>query len=68
LSTQKNIDDGRIGGRVPLSEEKEFQIRLDSIRKEYLKMTAADRSPTYQERADISKQFGSLMRDINSFR
>jgi hypothetical protein len=68
VATQKSIDDGRISGRVPLSEEKEFQIRLGSIRKEYLQMTAAGRSPTHQERADISKQLDALIHDINSFR
>lgn len=68
VAAQRSIDDGVINGRVPLSEEKEFQVRLDAIRKEYLQMTAAGRSPTYQQRADISRQLDSLIEDINSFR
>ncbi len=67
IETQRNIDDGIISGRVPLSKEKEFQSRLDSIRKEYLQMTAGGRAPTYQERTAVSLKLDSLTSDISSF-
>ena len=43
---QRRIDDGRISRRLPLTEEREFQSRLDSIRREYLRMTEGGRYST----------------------
>ncbi len=65
---QRRIDDGRISGRLPRSEEREFQARLDSIRREYLRITEGDRPATYEERADISRRLDSLAMDIDRFR
>jgi hypothetical protein len=68
VALQRGIDDGRISGRVPSSEGREFQSRLDSIRREYLRMTEGGRSTTYDERADVSRRLDSLERDLDRFR
>jgi hypothetical protein len=65
---QRRIDDGRISGRLPKREGEEFQSRLDSIRRDYLRMTEGGRSTTYEERADISRRLDSLETDLNRFR
>ena len=64
---QRRIDDGRINGRLPLTEGREFQSRLDSIRRDYLQMTEGGRYATYEERADISRRLDSLETDLNRF-
>jgi len=68
VALQRRIDDGRITRRLPLTEEREFQSRLDSIRREYLRMTEGDRYTTSDERADISRRLDSLETDLNRFR
>ncbi len=64
---QRRIDDGRISRRLPPTEEREFQARLDSIRREYLRITEGGRSATHEERRDISRRLDSLARDIDRF-
>ena len=56
VSLQRRIDDGRTSGRLPLIEGREFQSRLDSIRREYLRMTEGGRYSTDEERTDISRR------------
>ena len=68
VSLQRRIDDGRINGRLPLTEGREFQSRLDSIRHDYLRMTEGGRYTTYEERTDISRRLDSLETDLNRFR
>jgi hypothetical protein len=68
VALQRRIDDGRISGRLPQTEGRDFQSRLDSIRREYLRMTEGGRYTTYEERADISRRLDSLETDINRFR
>ena len=68
VSLQRRIDDVRINGRLPLTEGKEFQSRLDSIRREYLRMTDEGRYSTHEERTDISRRLDSLETDLNRFR
>ncbi len=68
VTLQRRIDDGRIRGRLSSTEEQEFQSRLDSIRREYLRMTEGGRYSTYQERSDISRRLDSLETDLNRFR
>ena len=68
VALQRRIDDGRISRRLPQTEEREFQSRLDSIRRDYLRMTEGGRSTTYEERADISRRLDSLETDLNRFR
>ena len=68
VALQRRIDDGRISRRLPSTEEREFQSRLDSIRREYMRMTEGGRSSTYEERADISRRLDSLETELNRFR
>jgi hypothetical protein len=68
VALQRQIDDGRINGRLPTTEGREFQSRLDSIRREYLRMTEGGRYATHEERADISRRLGSLETDLNRYR
>jgi hypothetical protein len=68
VAFQRRIYDGRISGRLPQAEEREFQSRLDSIRRDYLRMTEGGKSTTYEERADISRRLDSLETDLNRFR
>lgn len=68
VELQRRIDDGRINRRLPMTEGREFQSRLDSIRREYLRMTEGGRYTTYEERADISRRLDSLETDLNRYR
>jgi hypothetical protein len=68
VALQRRIDDVRINGRLPLTDGREFQARLDSIRRDYLRMTEGGRSTTYEERADISRRLDSLETDLNRYR
>jgi len=65
---QKRIDDGRTSGRLPQTEGKEFQARLDSLRREYLRMTEGGRYATSEERTDISRRLDSMVTDLDRFR
>jgi len=50
VALQRRIDDGRISGRFPQTDGREFQSRLDSIRREYLRIrTEADTPRTRRE-------------------
>jgi len=68
VALQRRIDDGKISGRLPSTEGREFQSRMDSIRRDYLRMTEGGRSTTSEERADISLRLDSLEKDLNRFR
>jgi len=68
VSLQRRIDDGRMNGRLPVTEGREFQSRLDSIRREYLRMTDEGRYSTHEERTDISRRLDSLETDMNRLR
>ncbi|MDQ7787387.1 MAG: hypothetical protein RDU01_07245 [Thermodesulfovibrionales bacterium] len=68
VALQRRIDEGRINGRLPLTEGREFQSRLDSIRREYLRMTEEGRYTTSEERTDISRRLDSLETELNRFR
>jgi hypothetical protein len=68
VSLQRRIDDGRINGRLPLTEGREFQSRLDSIRREYMRMTEEGRYTSNEERTDISRRLDSLETDMSRFR
>ena len=67
VAFQRRIDDGRISGRLSQAEERDLQSRLDSIRRDYLRMTEGGRSTTYEERAGISRRLDSLETDLNRF-
>jgi hypothetical protein len=68
VTLQGRIDDGRINGRFPLTEGREFQSRLDAIRGDYLRMTEGGRYTTHEERKEISRRLDSLETDLNRFR
>ncbi|OPY72970.1 MAG: hypothetical protein A4E62_00678 [Syntrophorhabdus sp. PtaU1.Bin002] len=68
VALQRRIDDGRVSGHLPSTEGQEFQSRLDSIRRDYLRMTEGGRYTTYEERADISRRLDALETDLNRFR
>lgn len=66
---QRNIDDGRVSGRLPIREGREFQARLDSIRRDSEQMTEGGRPPVgHVVRADVSHRLDSLARDLERFR
>ena len=68
VALQRIIDDGRISRRLPQTEEREYQTRLDSIRREYLRLTEGGRYTTNEERADISRRLDALETDLNRYR
>jgi len=68
VALQRRIDDGRISRRLPLTEERDYQSRLDSIRRDYLRMTEGGRYSTNEERTDISRRLDSLEMDMNRYR
>jgi hypothetical protein len=68
VALQRRIDDGRMGRRWPQTEEREFQSRLDSIRRDYLRMTEGGRYSAYEERTDISRRLDALEADLNRYR
>jgi hypothetical protein len=68
VALQRRIDDGRINGRLPQTEGREFQARLDAIRSEYLRMTEGGRYSTHEERTDISRRLDSLESALDRFR
>lgn len=68
IALQRRIDDARSNGRLPLTEGREFQARLDTIRSEYLRMTEGGRYTTHEERTDASRRLDLLEMDLNRFR
>ena len=65
---QRRIDDGRTNGRLPSMEGRDYQSRLDSIRRDYLRMTDEGRYAAPEERTDISRRLDALEMDINRYR
>jgi hypothetical protein len=65
---QKRIDDVRISKRLSVTEEREFQSRLDSIRRDYSRMTEGGRYIAHEEGADISRRLDLLETDLNRLR
>ena len=68
VALQGKLDDGKNSRRWSSTDEREFQSRLDSIRREYLRMTEGGRSSTYEERSDISRRLDALEADLNRYR
>jgi len=68
VQLQRRIDDGRINRRWSLTDERDYQSRLDSIRREYLRMTEGGRYSSSEERSDISRRLDSLETDMNRSR
>lgn len=65
---QKRLDDGRVNGRWSMQESSDYQSRLDSTRRGYLRMTEGGRYATNEERADIARQLDLLEIDLNRTR
>jgi len=68
VTLQGRIDDGRINNRWSHTEGRDLQSRLDSIRREYMRMTEGGRYSTQEERTDVSRRLDSLEADINRYR
>jgi hypothetical protein len=68
VAVQKRIDDGRTSGRLSSTDGRAYQDRLDSIRRDYLRMTEGGRYATNEERTDISRRLDSLETDLNRSR
>jgi hypothetical protein len=68
VALQRRIDEGKISGRLPSTEGREIQSKLDSIRRDYLRMTDGGRSTTLEERTDISRRLDMLEMDLNRYR
>jgi len=66
MGLQRRIDEGRLSGRLPRPEGREFQLRLDAIRSDFLRM-AADRSLTPERGEEISRRLDLLERDLSRF-
>ncbi len=65
---QRAIDNGRMNRHMSATEEREFQIRLDSIRNDHLRITERGRPATDEARADISRRLESLTIDLDRYR
>jgi hypothetical protein len=68
VALQRRIDDGRVNRRLPLTERRGFQARLDVIRSDYFRMTEGGRSSTREERTDISRRLDGLEGDLDRVR
>ena len=66
ITLQRRIDEGRVSGRLPRPEGREFQVRLDAIRSDFLRMVA-DRVFTPRESEEISRRLDLLERDLDRF-
>lgn len=68
IALQRRIDDGRMSSRSSSTDWRELQDRLDSIRRDYLRMTEDGRYSTHEESADIARRLDSLEMDIDRYR
>jgi hypothetical protein len=64
ITLQRRIDEGIMAGRLSRVQGREFQLRLDSIRREFLQRIK-DRPISAEEKGEISSRLDSLERDIN---
>jgi len=68
IALQRRIDDGRMSSRYSSTDWLALQDRLDSIRRDYLRMTEDGRYTTREESDDIARRLDSLERDIDRYR
>ncbi len=61
---QRRIDDGILIGKLPRVQGREFQLRLDDIRREFLQRIK-DRPFTAEEKGETSSRLDLLESDIN---
>jgi uncharacterized protein YlaN (UPF0358 family) len=64
IALQRRLDEGITAGRLTRVQGREFQLRLDAIRSEFLQQIK-DRPFTPDERSEVSNRLDSLERDIN---
>ena len=64
IALQRRLDEGMTAGRLTRVQGREFQLRLDAIRRDFLQQIK-DRPLTPEERTEISSRLDSLERDIN---
>ena len=64
IALQRRLDEGMTAGRLTRVQGREFQLRLDAIRRDFLQQIK-DRPFTPEERAETSSRLDSLERDIN---
>ena len=65
---QRTIDDGRQNRRFSPPDDREFQARLDSIRREYLRMVEGSTPITLADRDAVSRRLDALTADVNRYR
>ncbi len=66
IVVQRKIDDGILIGKLPRVQGREFQLRLDDIRREFLQRIK-DRPITAEEKGEISRHLDLLESDINNY-
>src|SRR4030042_5032176 len=64
IALQRRLDEGMMAGRLTRGQGREFQLRLDAIRRDFLQQIKG-RPLTPEERTEISSRLDSLERDIN---
>ena len=64
IALQRRIDEGIMAGRLTRVQGREFQLRLDGIRREFL-YQLKERPFTPENRTEISSRLDSLERDID---
>ena len=65
LLLQSRIDDGRTARRWSVTDERDFQYRLDTLRHDYLRMTENGRYPNTEEKSEIDRRLDELESDIS---
>ncbi len=65
VALQRRIDDLRINKRLSLAEERDFQSRLDTIRRDNSRTMEGSRYATQEEKSDISRKLDLLETDLN---
>lgn len=68
IALQEKINDGRSNRRWSVSDEREFQARLDAIRQDYLRLTERGRDSSDQEQDDLARRIDALETDLNRYR
>jgi hypothetical protein len=67
VALQIEIGDEQFAGRLASKDWRKLQTKIDSIRRDYIRMTEGNRSTPY-ERADIARRLGSLERELHRYK
>lgn len=68
ITLQRDLDAARRDHRLSPTEEREFQARLDSIRRDSVRLRESGSSTRYQEKEDLARRLDALARDLERFR